>query len=254
LPPGAMLALPLSAEEVVPRLGRSGLSLAAVNGPSLSVVAGAPEAVAELEASLSSEEIPTRRLRTTHAFHTPMMEPAAAELVDLARRLALSPPRIPYLSNVTGTWITPRQATDPGYWAEHLRRPVRFAEGVGELWREPGRVLLEIGPGRSLATLALQHPGAAGSAGAIALGSLPSDHERRPDQAALLDTLGKLWLAGVAVDWPRFHGRERRRRVALPTYPMERRRYWLEENRVEQGAAPARRSLLDLPALDPERK
>ena len=250
LPEGAMLALPLPEAEVVPWLGHRGLSLAAVNGPALSVVAGDPEAVAELEAWLSSREIPSRRLRTTHAFHSHRMEPASAPLTELVRGLALSPPRIPYLSNVTGTWITPEQATDPGYWAEHLQRPVRFAEGVAELWREPGRVLLEIGPGQSLAALALQHPGTAGSTAALALGTLPAVYERRPDQAVLLDTLGKLWLAGAAVNWPRLYDRERRRRVELPAHPMERRRYKPDWDRQERSTAPAlaRRSLLRRPA------
>jgi acyl transferase domain-containing protein len=227
LPEGAMLAVSLPEDAVLPLLGAE-LSLAAVNGPELSVVAGPPAAVAELEARLAGEGMATRRLRTTHAFHSRMMEPAAAPLTALARGLRLAPPRIPFISNVTGTWITAEQATDPGYWAEHLQRPVRFGAGVGELWREPGRVLLEIGPGQSLATLALQHPAADSAADPVALGSLPSVYERRPEQAVLLDALGKLWLAGAAVDWPAVYGRERRRRVVLPTYPLERRRYWLE--------------------------
>ncbi|MEA2692360.1 MAG: hypothetical protein QOJ16_1747, partial [Acidobacteriota bacterium] len=215
-PEGAMLAVPLSEEEFAGRLPE-GCAIAAVNGPRATVAAGPPAAIAELERQLNGTGIAARRLRTTHAFHSPMLAPAALPLAAAAREIALHPPRIPYLSNVTGTWITAAEATDPRYWAEHLLRPVRFAEGIAELWREPGRVLLEIGPGQSLSALALQLAGANGANDAavsdpVALPVLPGAFERRPDRVVLLESLGKLWLAGVPVDWPRVYSRERRRR------------------------------------------
>src|SRR5262249_12896807 len=132
------------------------LSIAALHGFRATVAAGPPEAIAACERRLAEQGIAARRLRTTHAFHSWMLEAAAAPLPPAAAEAALHPPRIPYLSNVTGTWITAAQATDPDYWAEHLLQPVRFAPGIAELWREPGRVLLEIGPGPSLSALALQ--------------------------------------------------------------------------------------------------
>jgi amino acid adenylation domain-containing protein len=227
LPPGAMLAVPLPADEVEPILPAD-LSFAVVNGPRISVVAGPPEAVAAFRSRLESDGHACRALQTTHAFHSAMMAPAAEGLSALAREVTLHPPRIPYLSNVTGAWITPEQATDPDYWAGHLVRTVRFADGVAALWGEPGRVLLEIGPGQSLSALALQHPATEGLSDPVALPSLPGAFERRPEGAFLLDTLGKLWLAGVKVDWPRVYARERRRRVELPPYPFERKRFWLE--------------------------
>ena len=125
----AMLVVPLSEDEVFPRLGPE-LSLAAVNAPQMCVVAGREGAVAELEGKLAGQGVAFRRLRTAHAFHSRLMEPVAQRLVESVRRLAPRPPRIPYLSNVTGTWITGREATDPEYWGRHLCAPVRFSAGL----------------------------------------------------------------------------------------------------------------------------
>ncbi|HEV7517803.1 MAG TPA: beta-ketoacyl synthase N-terminal-like domain-containing protein, partial [Thermoanaerobaculia bacterium] len=253
-PEGAMLAVPLAEDELAALLPAE-IAIAAVNGPRATVVAGPTAAIAELLRQLSATGIAARRLRTTHAFHSPMLAAAALPLAAAAGEIALHPPRIPYLSNVTGTWITAAAATDPQYWAEHLLRPVRFAQGLAELWREPGRVLLEIGPGQSLSALALQSASAAaGVAGSdpVALPVLPGAFERRPDRVVLLESLGKLWLAGVRVDWPRVYARERRRRVPLPAYPFERRRYWIERPAGAQpGLAAARPSAsgLYLPAF-----
>jgi amino acid adenylation domain-containing protein len=237
LPEGAMLAVPLSEAELAAALP-AGLAIAAVNGPRATVAAGSSAAIEALERQLSEAGIAARRLRTTHAFHSPLLAPAARPLAAAAREIALHPPRLPYLSNVTGTWITAAQATDPEYWAEHLLRPVRFAAGIVELWREPGRVLVEIGPGASLSALALQLAGRPES-DPVALAVLPGAFERRPDRAVLLESLGKLWLAGVEIDWPRVYAAERRRRVSLPSYPFERQRYWIDRNESAGRAAPA---------------
>jgi acyl transferase domain-containing protein len=228
LPPGAMLAVPLSEDRTVSRLG-SDLSLAAVNGPELCVVAGPPAAVADLETALGEEGVLSRRLVTSHAFHSAMMEPIADRVAEAVAAVARQPPTVAYLSNVTGDWISPAEATDPSYWARHLCRPVRFGEAVAELWREPARVLLEIGPGQSLCALTLQHP--AGAAGRIAVPSVRPVHDRQSDQAFLLTTLGKLWLAGCPMDWPAFVAGEPRRRVPAPLYPFERQRHWIEPRR-----------------------
>ncbi|MEA2692844.1 MAG: hypothetical protein QOJ16_2231, partial [Acidobacteriota bacterium] len=227
LPPGTMLAVPLPEDEARRLLGAD-LSLAAVNGPHLSVVSGPVEAVIALRSRLEGEGIPCRQLPTTHAFHSRMMDPLAAPLAELAARVKFHPPEIPYLSNVSGDWITDAEATDPRYWVRHLCGTVRFSEGIAALWKNPARVLLEVGPGQGLSTLAIQHPSAGGSGDRVALPSLRSAYERQPDQAFLLGTLGKLWLAGVRVDWSGYRAGERRRRVPLPTYPFERRHYWVE--------------------------
>ncbi|HSK75059.1 MAG TPA: amino acid adenylation domain-containing protein [Thermoanaerobaculia bacterium] len=230
LPAGAMLAVPLPEAEVAALLPPA-LSLAAVNAPSVSVVSGPAGAVEDLEVRLAAGGLPCRRLGTAHAFHSREMEPIAGDFRELLRSVRLAPPRIPYLSNVTGTWIAPAQATDPGYWVEHLLRTVRFADGVAELWREPGRVLLEMGPGQALASLAAQQGGAQG----LALASLPHEMDGRPAQQVLLGALGQLWLAGAEIDWEGFRGEERRRRVALPAYPFERKRFWIEPRPAAQS-------------------
>ncbi|HKH46386.1 MAG TPA: condensation domain-containing protein, partial [Thermoanaerobaculia bacterium] len=238
LPAGAMLAVPLASEELRPLLAGD-VWVAAVNGPRLTVVSGTPQAVAELAPRLGAHGIASRPLATTHAFHCPLLEPVAAALVDLLHQVPLAAPRIPYLSNLTGTWITASQATDPDYWAAQLCRPVQFASGVAELWREPGRVLLEIGPGASLSSLALQQAaGSAAAADPVAVSSLPGAYERQPDCAHLLGTVAKLWLSGVRLDWRAVWGRERRRRLPLPSYPFERRRYWIERMGPALGQVP----------------
>jgi phthiocerol/phenolphthiocerol synthesis type-I polyketide synthase E len=227
LPTGAMLAVLLPEEALTPLLG-SRLSLAAINAPSTCVVAGPLAEIDALERQLMQEGVASRRLQTTHAFHSTMMDPIVEPFTKLVKTVTLHHPTLPYISNVTGTWITTAQATDPTYWAQHLCQPVRFAAGMHELGKEPGRILLELGPGQSLGSIALQQPHSHGATECIVLPSLHAAYERQSDSAFLLQTLGKLWLAGVRIDWQKLAGGEERRRVPLPTYPFERQRYWIE--------------------------
>jgi acyl transferase domain-containing protein len=222
-PGGAMLAVRLPETEMLGLLTEQ-LSIAAINSPSLCVVSGPFDAVAELEARLKKRGVAGRRLQTSHAFHSAMMEPVLGPLTELLGKVNLHQPSIPYVSNVTGRWITDSEATDARYWANHARQTVRFADGVGELLKEPESVLLEVGPSQTLSTLASQHPARAASQ--VVLSSLGASRDQ--EEAALLSALGKLWLAGATVDWLGFYKHERRRRVALPTYPFERKRYWVE--------------------------
>jgi acyl transferase domain-containing protein len=231
LPAGAMLAVPLSEREAQALTGE-GISLSAVVGPEVSVLAGPVDAVAELERRLTARSVACRRLATTHAFHSAMMDPIVGAFAGEVRKLDLRPPRIPFLSNVTGTWITPEEATDPGYWARHLRQPVRFADALGELWLDRSRVLLETGPGQALSAWALQIPDPGGATPRVALASMRHAYDPSPDLAFLLNTLSRLWLNGVDVRWSGFHAGARRRRVALPSYPFERKRYWIEPGKA----------------------
>jgi acyl transferase domain-containing protein/acyl carrier protein len=228
LPAGAMLAVPLPEEEVRPLLGER-LSVSATNGPHFCVVGGAPEDVDDLAGRLTGRGVSTIRLQTTHAFHSAMMEPAVADLTGISRGIVMNPPRIPYLSNVTGTWVTPEDLGDPGYWARHMRQTVRFAEGISELLKNPDRLFLEIGPGGTLGTLVKQHPQA--PAGVVTASALRSASEGRSDLEHLLEAVGRLWAAGAQVDWKGFWGEERRLRVELPTYPFERQRCWVDPPR-----------------------
>ncbi|HYP25636.1 MAG TPA: SDR family oxidoreductase [Blastocatellia bacterium] len=235
LPSGAMLAVPLSEGEVRPMLGGQ-LSLSAISGDALCVVAGPEGAVVELEDRLREMGLVSRRLRTTHAFHSSMMRPIANQLTELVRSVSLSAPKIPYISNVTGDWITAEQAESAGYWADHMCEPVRFSDGIDELCRDPHRAMIEIGPGQSLGPMVLQQEK---SIGRLYCPTLRHGYDNQPDEDFLLTTLGKLWLSGIRVDWQNFYDGERRRRVPLPPYPFERRRYWIEPGQPANDAAVA---------------
>src|SRR5262249_22549704 len=146
----------------------------------LSVVSGPVEAIEALQTQLDEQGINCRRLRASHAFHSSMMDAILEPFTAAVGKCRLKPPQIPYISNVTGTWIEAGQATDPTYWADHLRRPVRFAQGVRELAKEPERVLLEVGPGQTLSTFARQ---LAGTSGQVVLSSLRHPQEAQSDVA-----------------------------------------------------------------------
>jgi phthiocerol/phenolphthiocerol synthesis type-I polyketide synthase E len=237
LPKGDMLAIPLGEAEVAPLLG-GGVALSAVHGPGMCVAAGPPEEIARLMATLAERDVESRTLHTSHAFHSAMMDPVVEPFRDEVRKVRLSPPRIPFVSNVTGGWITPAEATDPAYWGRQLRRTVRLAEGIGALLGKPGAALLEVGPAQALSGAARQHP--ARAAGHLVLPSLPHPKDPRDALDTLLHALGALWVGGVDADWSAFHGGpqgRRRRRVPLPTYPFERRRHWIDFEKL--AAAPA---------------
>ena len=231
LPAGSMLAIPLPEEQVqswLEQLGQKGIScqLAAINSPSACVVSGSTEAIAALQQQLSAQGIACRLLHTSHAFHSEMMEPILAPFVEVVKKIKLNPPRLRFISNVTGDWITTEQATSPSYWGQHLRQAVRFSAGISHLLEEFSGVFLEVGPGRTLSTLTTQH--LQSQAQQQVLSSLHHAKETQSDVRFLLQTLGRLWLAGVEIDWSGFYAHEQRHRLPLPTYPFERQRYWIE--------------------------
>ena len=226
LAPGAMLAIAASEAEIRPLLTPE-ISMAGINGKSLCVVAGTLEAIGALQQRLLREgELVCRRLLATLAFHSPLMAPVADELTRIARSIRLSPPKIPYISNVTGKPITDSEATDATYWARHLTQPVQFAAGLQQMCTPSAPVFLEIGPGQMLTSLTEQYLAGRGLADRVALPSLPHASDAQPDRAFILSTLGNLWLAGIEPDWTGVHRHERRNRVLLPTYPFERQSYW----------------------------
>ncbi len=258
LPKGAMLAIPLP-EEDVRSLLKQGVSLAVVNGPSQCVVSGHTEAVEDIQNDLTQRGVQCRLLHTSHAFHSEMTEPILKPFTDHFRKVMLRPPHTPYISNVTGTWITGDETTDPEYWARHLRQTVRFADGIRQLAEESDPVLLEVGPGQTLTTLVMRQGARGEGQGArgegqgargkgpspiaphpspIALNSIRHPRDSQSDMAFLLTTLGKLWLAGVRPVWSSFYAQERRHRIPLPSYPFERRRYWVEPIKTQGVRGP----------------
>ena len=233
LPAGGMLSVRLSAEALLARLP-AGVELAAENAPELCAVAGPLDAIEKLEAELTKADVPTRRLVTSHAFHSAMMDPVIEPLRGQLERVQLRAPRIPILSTVTADWLTDEQAVDPRYWATHLRKPVRFAPAVARLLDDPRRVLVEIGPRASLSALARQAV-TGKRARPVAVPSLADTPEREPE--AITAALGQLWTLGVAVDWAAYDAHEVRRRVPLPTYPFEGVRHWVDAPAA--GSTPA---------------
>jgi len=230
-PPGAMLGVELAERELVPLLAPP-LELAAVNGPAACVVSGPEEAVEGLAAALRERGVDCRRLRTSHAFHSAMMEPAAAALAGTLAGMRLAPPAIPYVSNLTADWIEAGQAADPAYWAAQMRRTVRFDAGVERLLAAGADpVFLEVGPGRTLGSLARRR-----QTRAATVASMRHREDSEPDGRALAAALGKLWMAGAEIDWAGVHAGETRRRVALPTYPFQRERLWIEPGIDSRGA------------------
>ena len=225
LPGGSMLIVRTTVEEIEPKLCQE-LSIAAVNAPSLCVISGNNDAIAALKKKLESEKIVCRILNTSHAFHSPMMDPMIEPFTEYVKGVQLSPPNIPLMSTVTSDWMTPEQATDPVYWGRHLRATVRFAGGVRELWKETERILLEVGPRTTLTTLARQQ--AEDINKQLAVSSLGDSASDQAEWTAILNAVGQLWLAGVPVDWKGFYINENRHRVPLPTYPFERKRFWVE--------------------------
>ncbi|HVM06613.1 MAG TPA: SDR family NAD(P)-dependent oxidoreductase [Acidimicrobiales bacterium] len=240
LPPGSMLAVMAPAHDLDRFVGAD-VSLAAVNAPTLSVLSGPHEAIDRVERALRTESVPARRLHTSHAFHSSMMEPILGEFEGVMADVPLAEPAIPYVASLTGGWAD-RVATDPASWSAQLRSTVRFADGLRAL-TEPGgpagsdAVLVELGPGRTLVTFAVQ-AAEHGSSTPTAVATLPGPDDGRPSTETTLGALGMLWALGVPVDWDAYHRTERRRRVALPTYPFERKRYWVSASSLVEASKP----------------
>ena len=233
LPPGAMAAVPVGADELAKLVGdvtAFGVDVAAVNGPRMIVVSGPVEGVEKLAAALAEHGVPARPLRTTHAFHSRSLRPAAAELTAWARQnLTPREPDVPYLSNVTGAPITAKQLKDPGYWAEHMCRPVRFAAMIEHLASAaPDTVVVELGAGQSLGSMFRGHPDFPQTSWPLLVPALPGEADPRPDTAVLAEALGRMWLSGVDVDWRAHHAGREPRKTTLPGYAFQRERYWIE--------------------------
>ncbi|HEX4066371.1 MAG TPA: SDR family NAD(P)-dependent oxidoreductase [Acidobacteriaceae bacterium] len=229
-PIGAMLAVMLPPEKLVDYFEQD-VWLAAENGPGVSVASGLVEAIARLELRLAGDRVAHKRLASGNAFHTPLMADAARafrETVDTAPRQA---PSLPWLSNVTGTWIGASEAQSSQYWGNQILARVRFTQNLSSL-AERKRFLLEVGPGDALIGMAgKQMPTS------IRMPSLGAEHRRASDQKIFLDAAARAWECGVSISWEALQPGERRRRVALPTYPFERQRYWIDPATSAQAKA-----------------
>lgn len=227
LAPGSMLAVRSDQDTVTELIGTE-LDLAAVNSPQLCVVSGSDSTIKAFAGLLDEKRILHRTLATSHAFHSRMVEPALAPFAEYLRTLSFGRPSIPYVSTLSGRWITEGEVAQPIYWASQLRNTVRFMDAIGELARVPERIFLEVGPGETLVQMIRQTVGS-GSGTPFVLSSLGTSRDQeRNEGRSMVSALGSLWTAGANPDWPAFHAGFSRRRVLLPTYPFERKRYWVE--------------------------
>lgn len=236
VPEGGMLSIPLTESEILPLLGPE-LDLATVNGPQLCTVSGPRAALDRLAKTLAAREVEFSRIKISIAAHSRMLEPILGEFRAYLRRIPLRPPRVPFISNRTGTWITKEQATSPDYWVEHLRNPVLFSQGVRTLLGQPGVVFIEVGPGKTLGSLVRQHSDVAAQVATIA--SLRHPEEKVDDDAYFATALGRVWAVGGAVQVDPIGQGEVRQRVALPAYAFQHQRYWYDPGRPETKAPAA---------------
>ncbi|HET8845135.1 MAG TPA: SDR family NAD(P)-dependent oxidoreductase, partial [Ktedonobacteraceae bacterium] len=233
--PGAMLSVALPEDRVLPYLNEQ-ISLAAINGPELTVVAGLPDAIDSLQRLLTEQKIACHKLHTSHAFHSWMMDELVEQFAAEVRRRPLHTPRVPILSNLTGTWLQDSEALDAHYWARHLRAPVRFQDGVQKLLALPDPLMIEVGPGQTLTRIirrqvSQDRPG-------LIVSTLPEHDEAQDAATSLLTALARLWIAGMPVAWQRRYQSEHRQRVSLPTYPFARERHWLQHEEHKPEIAP----------------
>ena len=228
---GSMLSVRLPERQLRPLLSPE-VAIAAVNGPSLSVASGPDAAIQALEQMLQARGVVCRHLHTSHAFHSSMVEPIVEPLGERLKQIRLSPPTLPYVSCVSGTWTKESEATSAQYWARHARETVRFADGIKTmLSMESAPVLLEVGPGNVLSTLAFQ---ALQGATNPVITSLQDSARESSDRACMLDALGRLWTHGAEPNWSALYAQPVRR-IPLPTYPFERKRFWIDAPPKERG-------------------
>ena len=223
-PAGAMLSVRLPMQSLLAKLPPS-LSLAAENAPGACVVAGPHDAIADFQAQLESDGVACRPLRTSHAFHSAMMDPVVPLFAEEIAAIKRNTPRVPIVSTATGDWLSGDEAMSVEYWSGHLRQAVRFSAAVSRVLETPARVLVEVGPRTTLATLSRQQPNLQKHK-INALSSLADSVENEHQQ--LLAVAGQLWCRGASIEPAWFDRRTIRRRLRLPTYPFERQRHWVE--------------------------
>jgi phthiocerol/phenolphthiocerol synthesis type-I polyketide synthase E len=247
LPPGSMLGVMAPAEDVIDFVD-DGVCLAADNAPGMRVLSGPSAAIDRVEQALAARSVPARRLNTSHAFHSSMMDPILGEFESIAAGVTQSHPVIPYVSTLTGTWA---DGPPPSrHWSAQIRSAVRFAPGLRTLMTSgspagPDAAYLEVGPGRSLVTFA-DRSAQQGGLSVPLLTSLPAANEQGSGTVAMLKSLGRLWEHDAPVDWAAFHAARRRRRVSLPAYPFERQSYWIgRPNRLGADEPPEMRDPAD---------
>jgi acyl transferase domain-containing protein/acyl carrier protein len=247
MPPGSMLSVALpepGLKQLLSSEAEGKLDLAAVNGPAQCVVSGTHEDIDAFARQLEEKNIQSRKLHTSHAYHSKMMEPILNTFREKVGQVKGNTPQIPF---ITGQWFTYQDTADPDYWVRHLRSTVRFADGLKELLKDKNVIFIEVGPGSTLTTFTRQHPDKSPDHMLIDLVRHPK--KDIADEYYLLSKLGQTWLYGKPIDWQQFYSREKRHRLHLPTYPFQRQRYWIEGNpnmmireRMVRGILPGKKA------------
>lgn len=225
VPAGGMLSVPLEPHEFQAELEAHGLDLAAVNGPSMSVVSGPDAALDRFAAAMQAREIDCQRIAISIAAHSRLLDGVLDEFRAYLASIPLNPPQVPIISNRTGLPLRDEQAVSPDYWVSHLRGTVHFADGIAHLAQVPGRVFLEVGPGRAMQAMAKAN---ASVAAHQVISSLRHRDHATPDDAYFMAALGRFWATGGQIDWPQIWGGARRKRLSLPGYAFQRKRYFIE--------------------------
>lgn len=228
LPSGLMLSVNLPAKEITPYLNDK-ISLAVINAPSLSVVSGPKEEITSLKDSLEKKNIACQILHTSHAFHSHMMDPMLDEYKKFLSTIKINKPQIPYITNVTGTWIKPEEATSPDHWCKHLRQTVNFSDGIIELLQNKDRIVLEIGPGNTLCSVVSRNSSRT-KFNKVLFSTIRHPLDHHSDISFLKITLGKLWLHGIKVDWEKLYSSQNRLKINLPGYQFDSQKYWIKPN------------------------
>lgn len=229
LPSGGMLAIRRGASDLTLP---PGVDLAALNSPNLCTVSGPSDVIAVYQKQLDAEGIQCRLLKTSHAFHSAMMEPMTPAFTAEAEMIPTNAPEIPWISTCTGEPVTTETLADPSYWSRQLRQTVRFSDALEQAFKQENLVLLEVGPGQALAQFARQHP-AKGESKVVA--TLPSSQD---DVTDFLSAVGDLWKLGVVIDWSRHFDADHRAKLHLPTYPFERKSYWIDRSETAPAIEP----------------
>jgi len=253
LPGGSMLIVRVPVE-TLNELKPDTLSIAAINSKQFCVVSGKKEDIASFNQELDAKEIPNRLLNTSHAFHSFMMEPILDDFRNELEKIKLNIPRLPIISTATGTWLTDTEATDPTYWVNQLKNTVHFADAMDTAFELEDFVLLEVGPGQTLITLARQQ--AAGKIiPAFPSINFPKD-ENDNEYTTLLTALGELWLRGVNPDWKSFYGQQQRQKIELPNYIFDRKPCWIEPLGIVETIVPQKAVVSETPiiSIDTENK
>lgn len=246
LPGGSMLIVRVPVNQLNELLPET-LSIAAINSNQFCVVSGTKDDIGAFNQELDAKDIPNKLLNTSHAFHSYMMEPILESFKKELEKIKLNIPRLPIISTVSGTWLTDTEATSTMYWVNHLKNTVRFADAMDTAFELDDFVLLEIGPGQTLTTLARQQ-----AAGKIipAFSSLnfPKD-EKDNEYLTLLNALGDLWLRGISVDWKSFYGEQQRQKIELPSYVFDRKLCWIEPLDVIETIPVQQSIVIDKPVI-----